>query len=359
MIELDGSWGEGGGSLCRTALALSALTGKEFRATKIRAGRKQPGLKAQHLQAIKALEKICQAETSELEIGSTELHFKPGEIKSGTYDIDIGTAGSITLLLQALIPPCLFAPGKVTLNITGGTCGKWQASVDYLQNILLPHLRKFTEKIDLKVLKRGYYPKGGGKVRLEISPKYQHYQEIEGLLIKLTEQGKLEQIRGIINAAAPLEEKKVVERIKNSAEERLKEYRVPVTIRMEYASAESVGGDALLWGVFSRDGDVSYDNPVLLGSDCLVEKGKKSEQIGKEAAENLIKEINSRAAADYHLADQLIVYMALLPGSEIRTSQVSQHAQTNIYVVEKFLDVKFEVEGEKIRSEKKIKFIPD
>ncbi|HLC81108.1 MAG TPA: RNA 3'-terminal phosphate cyclase, partial [Candidatus Nanoarchaeia archaeon] len=133
MIQLDGSYLEGGGSLVRVALALSALTEKPFHVTKIRSGRKQPGLKAQHLTAIKALKEICEAETNEVEVGSTELRFKPGKVKPGTYNIDIGTAGSITLLLQALILPCLFAPWKVILNVKGGTCGKWQASVDYLR----------------------------------------------------------------------------------------------------------------------------------------------------------------------------------------------------------------------------------
>ena len=177
MIELDGSYGEGGGALVRTALALSTLTGKEFRVTNIRAGRKKPGLKAQHLNAIKALEEICGAETNKISLGSTELHFKPGKLKRGIYDINIGTAGSISLLLQALVLPCMFAPGKITLNVKGGTCGKWQAPVDYLQNVLLPHLQRFPQKIELKVLKRGYFPKGGGEINLQISPRSKLYKD--------------------------------------------------------------------------------------------------------------------------------------------------------------------------------------
>src|SRR3989338_6026985 len=171
MLTLDGTHLEGGGSLVRVALALSALTGKPFKITNIRANRSEPGLKAQHLHAIKALTQLCQAETNPIDIGTRELTFKPGKIKKGIYSIDIGTAGSITLLLQALILPSLFAPGKVTLNITGGTCGKWQASVDYLQHLLLPHLQRFVEKIELKIIKRGYYPAGGGEIILEISLK--------------------------------------------------------------------------------------------------------------------------------------------------------------------------------------------
>lgn len=346
MIELDGSHLEGGGSLVRVALALSAFTGKEFKVINIRAGRKDPGLKAQHLQAINALKEISKAKTNEIEIGSTELSFTPGKIKSGTYTVDIGTAGSITLLLQALILPCMVAPGKVTLTITGGTCGKWQASVDYLQNVLLPHLHKFVEKINFKILKRGYYPQGGGKVILEISPKFKRWEEMLGNIpvIHLQEQGTLEQIKGIVNASSELQPKKVAERIAHTAQESLKKYAVPCTIRTEYAASSSIGGDFLLWAVFSQHGDVSDHNPVILGSDALLEPQKSSEQVGKEAAEKLKQEIDSGAAVDHNLADQLIPFMALLPRSKIKTSKASDHTKTNIYVVEKFLPVKFSVE---------------
>ena len=364
MIILDGNYGEAGGALVRVALALSALTGQEFKVTNIRAGRSEGGLKAQHVTAIKTLTELCHAETNNIDIGSTELHFKPGKIKKGIYDIDIGTAGSITLLLQALILPSLFAPGKVTFNITGGTCGKWQASVDYLQNILLPYLNRFVEKMEMKILKRGYYPKGQGLIRLEISPrfnihKYPSFSALsEELPFKvpkfiLLEQGRLEQIRGIVNVSAELQEKEVGERIRNALVGSVKQYDVPVNIRGEYAKAESVGGEALVWGVFSKDGKVDYDNPVLLAGDALVEKNKSSEEIGKEAAEEMKKQIAAGAAVDHYLADQLIQFMGLLPGSRIMAGEVSKHAETNMYVVEKFLPVAFRIEGKVVSVEEK------
>ncbi len=359
MLELDGSHLEGGGALVRVALALSALTGKEFRVTNIRAGRTEGGLKAQHVHAIKALKQLCNAETSAVEIGVTELHFKPGKLQSGTYEIDIGTAGSITLLLQALILPALFAPAKVTFKITGGTCGKWQASVDYLQNLLLPHLQRFAEKMELKILRRGYYPQGGGKITLEISPKLKRkdfaaladfYAEVSKICppTMLLEQGRLEQIRGIVNVSADLQEKEVAERIKKAAEDYVKKYAVPVTIRIEYVQSLSTGGEVLLWGVFSQGGKVVSHNPVLLAGDALVEPGKRSEQIGKEAAEKVSREIDSKAAVDYYLADQLVMFMGLLPGSKIHASEVSDHTRTNMHIIEQFLPVKFEVEGRMI-----------
>lgn len=360
MIQLDGSHLEGGGALVRVALALSVLTGQEFSVTNIRAGREQRGLKAQHLHAIKALQKICNAETNEIEIGSTELHFKPGKIKSGTYEIDIGTAGSITLLLQALILPCLFAPRTVTLKIKGGTSGKWQASVDYLQNVLLPHLHRFVDKIEVKILKRGYYPKGGGEVEIKIIPRFKlsefnsfelFWENLQPKCaqMKLIEQGKVEQVRGVINLSQELEEKDVAERIRKSAVEILRPLEVPIDIRIEHVHNLSTGGEIILWAVCSQNGKVDYDNPVLLGGDALIEMGKRSEEVGKEAAQELMAEIQSNAAVDHHLADQLIMFMGLLPGSGILTSEVTKHALANMYVVEQFLPVKFEVEGEKIK----------
>ena len=144
MLTLDGSFGEGGGALVRTALALSMFTGRPFRITNIRAKRKQPGLKAQHLRAIEALKTMAPGtKTSNIELGSEEFWFHPGIIKSGQYSFDIKTAGSISLFLQAILLPALFAPGKITLIVKGGTCGKWQASVDFLQQILLPNLQRF------------------------------------------------------------------------------------------------------------------------------------------------------------------------------------------------------------------------
>ena len=364
MIQLDGSHLEGGGALVRVALALSTLTGKEFKVINIRSGRPNPGLKPQHLTAIKALKQICDAETNDIELGSTELTFKPGKVKGGIYDIDIGTAGSITLLLQALTLPCLFASKKTTLKIKGGTCGKWQAPVDYLQNVLLPNLQKFVEKIELKIIKRGYYPKGGGEIHLEITPKFKlnEFDNFEGLLeelqfkvakIKLVGQGELEQIRGIVDVSDELVDKEVAERVKRSAESVLKSFEAPINIRAEYSKSLSVGGNCLLWAIFSQNGKVDFDNPVILGGDALIEKGKSSEEIGKGAAEKLKKEIDSEAAVDHYLADQLIPFMALLPESEILASSVSDHAKTNIYVVEKFLSVGFKIEGNRIKVGKR------
>ncbi len=341
MITLNGSQGEGGGAIVRVALALSTYTKQEFKITNIRAGREQGGLKAQHLAAIKALKEICNAETNEVQLGTTELHYKPGKIKSGRYEFDIGTAGSITLFLQAIILPSLFATGKITLTVRGGTSGKWQASVDYLQQILLPQLKRFVDKIELKILKRGYYPLGGGEIVLEIFPQKNREKTITPII--LNTQGQLEQIKGVINTSTSLQEQRVAERIQQAAEASLRKYQVPINIRVEYANAQSIGGEIILWAVFSNNGTIDQLNPVILSGDALLEKSKRSEEVAKEAVEELSTEIDSGAAVDHHLADQLIPFMALLLGSKIKVSEVSPHTQSNIDVVEQFLPVKFEV----------------
>ncbi len=363
MIELDGTYGEGGGALVRTALALSVLTGKEFSVKNIRAGREQGGLKAQHLHAIMALKQFCNAETNDVQIGSTELWFKPGAMKRGIFPVDIGTAGSISLLLQALLLPSMFAPGKVTWNITGGTCGKWQAPIDYIQNVLLPQLQRFVEKIEIKVLKRGYYPTGGGTVKIEVTPRFSiskedNFAAVSDELhfkvpsIQLTMQGTLEQIRGVVDLSSSLQEKDVGERIKKAIESSLKPYNVPVNIRVEYARTSSPGGNVTLWALCSSQGKMDADNPIISGADVILEKEKTAEQIGKEAAEKLRRELQSGFPVDHHLSDQIILYMGLLPGSRMVVKELTSHARTNMYVVEKFLPVAFKEEGNTISVRK-------
>ncbi len=356
MIKLDGSSGEGGGALVRVALALSTVTGQPFHITNIRANRPQPGLKAQHLASIHALKQISNAKTNDIQLGSTKLQFTPGKIKGGRYEFDIGTAGSITLFLQAIILPCLFAPSKITLTIKGGTSGKWQASVDYLQYLLLPQLQRFVEKINLKIIKRGYYPEGGGEIILEISPKYHlndynTFPEFRTTIqekippIQLTNQGTLEQIRGLVNLSQELEEKKVAERIKATTESYLLNYKVPLSLRMEYANSKSIGGELILWAIFSNNQDINEINPIILAGDALLEKNKSSEDVAKEAVAELKQSIEAQACVDPHLADQLIMFLALLPGSKVKCTEITPHTLTNISIIETFLPIKFEING--------------
>ena len=171
--------------------------------------------------------------------------------------------------------------------------------------------------------------------------------------VKLLEQGQLEQVKGVINCSDQLENSQVAERIAKSAEEKLKELNCPTNIRIDYANSLCAGGELVLWTVFSQNGDVNFCNPVILGGDALAEKNKSSEEVGKEAAKELISEIKSGCCVDKHLGDQLLMFMALLPDSRIQVSDITEHTLTNVYVIEKFLDVKFKVEGKVVSVEEK------
>ncbi|NQU99035.1 RNA 3'-terminal phosphate cyclase [Candidatus Woesearchaeota archaeon] len=343
MIKLDGSFGEGGGAILRQALALSTLTGKPFEINNIRKGRPKPGLKAQHMHSIIALEKISDCSVTNYEVGSEKLKFIPGEVKNKTIEVDVKTAGSITLLLQSLVLPIVFSGKTVTMNIIGGTDVKWSQPVDYFANVFVPRLRQYAD-IDVRTMLRGYYPKGGGKVTIKIKSKAIG-AEIEPL--ELTEKGELLQVRGVSHASTDLTNAQVADRQAASAELLLSDLRVPVRITRQYSNTFSTGSGITVWAIYSQEGkDISV--PIVLGGDGLGAPKKKSEDVGKEAALNLKKEINSGAVVDKYLTDQLIPLLGITKG-EILTSKITKHTESNIYVTEKFLDVKFEIERNVIR----------
>jgi len=345
MINLNGDYLEGGGQIVRTALALSTITNQPFEVDNIRKGRTKPGLKTQHLFCIKALEQLCSAKTEGVELGSAYLKYIPQKIKPQTVSIDIGTAGSITLLLQSLLIPSILADSKVRLKITGGTDVTWSPQFDYLNNIIIPQIRKYAD-IETSLIKRGYYPKGGGKVDIKINPKFNVETIKEAPKISLTEQHNLIQIKGISHASSDLQKAQVAERQARAAKLILNKLNCPIQIRTEYSQTLSTGSGITLWAIFSKSPDeIDTNNPIRLGSDALGERGKRSEQVGKEAADKLLKEIESKAPVDSHLADNLIPFLSLF-GTKIKVSKITNHTLTNIYVCEKFLGNILKVEKE-------------
>lgn len=361
MIELDGTLGEGGGQIVRTALALSTLTQQAFRVTNIRCGRKDAGLKMQHLHAVKALQKLTDAQASGAELGSTELTFIPKPLKGKSLVIDIETAGSITLFLQAVLLPCCFADKQMKLTVTGGTDVAWAMPIDYFREVVVPQLRRFAD-IDVTTEKRGYYPAGNGTVTVRIKPRVSRnsFATLDEFLaaaaketkpLTLTEQGHLIHIKGISHASKSLEEARVAERQAHSAQQELaKTHNCPINIRCEYADAPSPGSGITLWAVFSKKkDDIDVADPHILGADTLGEKGLPAEQVGTTAAQKLIAAIASGAAADTHLADNLIPWIALVP-SAIQTEKITPHTLTNIEIVKKFLAVTFDTRDRIIQS---------
>ncbi|MFH1339203.1 MAG: RNA 3'-terminal phosphate cyclase [Candidatus Omnitrophota bacterium] len=340
MVDIPGDYLEGGGQILRTATAFSCISRRPIRVFNIRAKRSNPGLRPQHLFAIGTLAKLFKAETRGLEAGSREIAFVPtaAEIQEHSVDVDIQTAGSIGLILQPLLIAAAFKGSGICFNIKGGTSGLGAVPVDYYPNVIFPILSRSGLKARLEVIKRGYYPKGGGQVKVVVEqarPKGR---------INLVEPGKLIRIEGISIASSELSSRQVAERQAEKAGEVLKgEYSVPVKIKAEYASILSPGSEINLYAYTGEGG--------ILGSDARGERGKSAEKVGLEAAGKLIKEIESDAAADFHLADNLVPWLSLLGGS-IKTSAVSLHTQTNIWVAELFFGKVFKIEGNKITCER-------
>jgi len=363
MINIDGSYLEGGGQIVRTALALSTITQKPFQVYDIRKGRKDSGLKNQHLYCVKSLQELCNANAEGAELGSLSLKYYPKKIISKNLNIDIETAGSITLLMQAVLLPAMFVSKPITITIRGGTDTKWSQPFDYFNNILLPQLQRFA-KIEARLLKRGYYPKGNGKVEIKINPKFKlndfnNFEEFHQHLknniqkINLIEQHYLIQIKGISHASKNLQQANVAERQAEAAQQLLKQkYNVPLQITTQYQDTLSTGSGITLWAIFSKNkDDIDENNPIRLGADSLGEQGKRAEIIGEEAAQNLIKEIESKAPIDRHLADQILPFMVLIDNSSIKVSEITNHCRTNIYTIQQFLGDIFKIdEREKIIS---------
>ncbi len=356
-IKLNGSYGEGGGSILRMALAFGALTGKSFEIENIRKGRCTSGLRPQHLCAVELAKKLCNAEVEGAEINSEHLRFVPGKLEGKKLSLEIGTAGSMTLALQGILLPVVFAGKKTQICLSGASDTFWSQPVDYFSNVFLPHLKKYAD-FDFKLLRRGYYPKGGGKIELTVKPKYSlnNYDTFDSFWVELRKsapkimldkRGKLLYVKGISHASSELQSAEVAERQARAARQRLSKLGCPVRIDCEYNSSLSIGSGIALWAAFSEKDEVDEINPQILGADSLGEKGKRAEEVGCEAAENLLREIESGAPVDPYLADQILPFMALVGNSRVLVSKITPHCRTNIYVIESFIGKSFSIDEEK------------
>jgi len=327
MIRIDGSYLEGGGQILRSSLALSTILNKEVNIFNIRKNRNNPGLREQHLKVIEAFKEIFNCSCKGDYLGSNEILFYPSkEIKKNCINIKPKTSASIGLILQAVLPAIYFLDKKLVLEISGGTAGKWSIPVNFYPYIIFPILGI---DADFEIKKYGYYPKGGGLVVIKF--KNFLYKKIE-----LIERKKLEKIKILSFASEDLKIKKVAERqtelAKNILEERLKD--VDFDIDIYYFKTLSSGFELDLCAYFSGG--------VRLWADALGEKYKTFEDVAKEASLKLLREIDSNSCCDLHLADNLILYLAFLKG-RIKTSQITNHTLTNIWVCENFLDKIFKI----------------
>lgn len=318
MLELDGSGG--GGQLVRTALSLSALTGTPFEMTDVRGARPEPGLRPQHLAAVETLAAITDAEVAGAEQGSEELTFEPDRLRGGEYEALIETAGSVTLLFDALLPLAVGLDEPLAVRATGGTDVKWSPPVDYLRRVKLPLLRPHGFHATVDLLRRGFYPKGGGDATLRLAPA-------SPSALALTERGELAGARVYSVSSAGLADSDVAERQADEAARLLSEAGVDVLERSAtYAAADSDGTAVVVRLDFADS---------LAGFDALGEPGKPSEAVAGEAVAAALSFREGPGAVDRHLADQLVVPLALA-GGQVSVPGVTDHVETCVDLVGAF-----------------------
>jgi len=325
MIEIDGS--NAGGQVVRTAVALSALTETPVRITNIRASRPQPGLMTQHMEGIRTIGELCGADINGLELGSQKLQFFPNRLEPKNLRVELSTAGSVGLVLQALLIPASQLPRPITIDVFGGsTWGKWAPPLQYMQRVLFPLIGDSTE---VTIRKEGFYPKGGAIVEVESVP----FRPRDLMLI---DAGNIDSIRCISVASESLKKANVAERQAKGTEQFLEaKMGMRPDVEVRYSDAKSSGSGLLLYATTPK---------TIMGADAVGEPGITAEQIGEAVAKALFMD-TAEGAVDRHAADMLLPYMAIRGSGKIYVSQITKHVLANIAVIQKFLPVKFRVDG--------------
>jgi RNA 3'-terminal phosphate cyclase (ATP) len=330
MMEIDASFGEGGGQILRSALALAIITGTPMRLVNIRAKRPQPGLKPQHLKAVEAAAQISSAHVEGATLGSQTLSFEPRGLKGGEYAFDIGTAGSVSLLLQTIYLPLSFADTPSSLSFTGGTHVPWSPCYHYLAWQWLPYLNQAGYQVECSLASAGFYPRGGGIMHAGIRPCRRLFP------LRIAQRGRLLRIRGLSGVGRlPLA---IAERQRRQALEKLGDLAVPLEIEVAEVPSASPGTFIVLQAEFAHSRCCAF---------ALGARRKPAETVADEAVEELRADIDTGGAIDAWLADQLLLPLAFAPGvSELSVCRISRHLLTNAELLGYFLPVKVEVEGE-------------
>lgn len=339
MLEIDASQGEGGGQVVRTALALATLTGQRVRLYNIRGRRKNPGLAPQHLAGVKALARICQAQVRGAALHSGVLVFEPqAPPQAGEYVFDVaeaakgGSAGAVTLLLQTVWWPLALAGGPSTLTLRGGTHVAWSPPFHYLAKVFAPLVAELGWPAHLELNRWGFYPVGNGEIQVRIQPV------LNPQPLVITTNAALGRIQGVAVAAELTAA--IAQRLAGRATNGLKAAGLQAQIQSVRERAASPGAGVWLWA--------SDANSIArAGFGALGSKGKPSELVADEAVAALVAHHRTGAAIDPHLADQLLLPLALTPGvSTFTTSALTQHLLTNAEIIQLFLPVEIEITGE-------------
>ena len=318
--------------MLRNAVALSAVSGRPVRVTKIRGARPQPGLRPQHLTAVRAAAEACGAELVGAEIGSCEVEFRPGGVRAQReWRLDVGTAGSLMLVLQCLLPALARAPSASRMTLIGGTDVPFAPPFDYFEQVFLPTLAEMGPRVEARLIGRGFYPKGGGEVEVAVTPA----PAIRP--VSWCERGPMTRIAGrAYSLGLPGH---IVERMRKAALDVLaraghREAEIEAEV---IARGKSEGCGIVLWA--------ECEGGRHVGGSALGRRGKRAEEVGEEAAQYLVSEVESGGAVDSRLADQMIVWMAIADGfSELTTSRLTDHIRSAVEVTEAVVGARFSLE---------------
>jgi RNA 3'-terminal phosphate cyclase (ATP) len=326
MIKIDGSKGEGGGQILRTSLSLSLITGTAFQITGIRAGRRKPGLLRQHLTAVNAAAEIGEAETEGANLGSTELTFSPKAIRAGDYRFSIGSAGNAMLAIQTVLPALMMADKPSKLTVEGGTHHPAAPPFDFLKKTFLPQLHRIGPEVRLEIERPGFFPAGGGLVHAEIRPAPVLRP------IKLLDRGAVlsQRARCLISKIPP-----------DVAKKELRVVRNRLSLSEDQCTTEIISNSPGPGNVLLVEIECEHVTEVI---SAYGERGVKSEWVAKNAARAARDYLETEAPVGEHLADQLLLPMAVAGGGEFKTGLLSQHTLTNIETIRLFLPMEIEVE---------------
>jgi RNA 3'-phosphate cyclase len=327
-VEVDGSFGEGGGQILRTAVCFSMVLGVPIHVTKIRAGRRIPGLRPQHSATLKILSQVCSAEVSGGGVGSTELTFAPGSLTKKRMSFDLGTAASIPLVLQAVIPAVSLMRSSFDMELVGGTDVPWSPTSDYLESVVGPAMKAIGISFSFHVERRGYYPNGGGRARVHIDP----CEHVNAL--RLTEPVGLQEGPAVVSRCSKLPVK-VAERQANAAVAVLRGRGVETAKKDVFLEDSISPGSSILVSLVGEG--------RFVGADSIGAPGKPAESVGREAAQTFLGAFAGGATVDSHLADMLAPVLCLSDSSStLLIPEVTQHLETSLHVAKQFTSSDYE-----------------
>lgn len=335
MLEIDGSRKSGSGTILRLSIALAAVVGEPLHLVNVRSGRSTPGLRPQHLEAVLTAAKMCGGRVDGAQLGSREIWFEPGNVQGGVYTAEIGTAGSIPMVIMTILPMCSMLRKPLTIRISkGGTDVPHSPTINYLRHVLLPTLGRMGLTALVDVHRYGYYPKGLGDVTLTVAPNTTWSP------LRLDERGQVVRIDGL-SVCTFLEDRRVAERQATKAQEllRARGYHTEITSTYDFSNPLQKGSSLVLWATTSTG--------TIIGSDAIGEIRKTSETVGREAVRSLIHELDITATVDIHLADMLVPYLAQADGDSLYyVRHFSSHLDSNLWLAKTILGVDYSVKKE-------------